>query len=111
VSLPCSPYCASSVNGRITNADQQIGGNPTSWPVSEFYELVNYHSTHQKFAPNAPFTAPEFQGGGLGGWGGTLASEGCSALINEEAIRVVYKQMLADQISYFSIYMVAMHSI
>jgi hypothetical protein len=47
----------------------------------------------------------EFQGGSGTGWG-TVNQEGCNALVNQESVRVLWKNNYSFGIKIFNIYMV-----
>ncbi|KAJ5612956.1 hypothetical protein N7510_006150 [Penicillium lagena] len=76
--------------------------NPSVWPTYEFPHT--WQIIHQEESPNTPFAIAEFQGGSGEGWGG-VAEEMCAELINEEAIRVVYKNNYSFGVKIFNIYM------
>ncbi|KAJ5391927.1 hypothetical protein N7509_007417 [Penicillium cosmopolitanum] len=77
-------------------------GNPTFWPTYRF--PYDWQALHEKYSPNTPFSIVEFQGGSGGGWGGVVEDK-CAELVNEEAVRVVYKNNYGFGVKIFNIYM------
>ncbi|KAJ5938139.1 hypothetical protein N7454_004481 [Penicillium verhagenii] len=76
--------------------------NPSVWPTYEFPH--SWQTLHEQQSPTTPFTIAEFQGGSGEGWGGVL-EEMCGELLNEEAVRVVYKNNYSFGVKLFNIYM------
>ncbi|KAJ5291809.1 hypothetical protein N7478_001060 [Penicillium angulare] len=76
--------------------------NPSVWPTYEFPH--DWQVIHEQESPTTPFAIAEFQGGSGEGWGGVL-EEMCAELINEEAVRVVYKNNYSFGVKLFNIYM------
>lgn len=64
--------------------------DPSVWPTYRFPE--NWQILHDETSPTTPFAIPEFQGGSGTGWGpGSVNQDGCNALVNEESVRILYK--------------------
>ncbi|KAJ5903857.1 hypothetical protein N7504_006240 [Penicillium tannophilum] len=76
--------------------------NPSVWPTYKFPH--NWQTLHEQQSPTTPFAIAEFQGGSGEGWGGVL-EEMCGELLNEEAVRVVYKNNYSFGVKIFNIYM------
>ncbi|KKY15881.1 putative beta-galactosidase e [Phaeomoniella chlamydospora] len=76
--------------------------NPYIWPTYRW--PTGWQIDHQKYSPTTPFTIGEFQGGSGGGWGG-VTEEGCAILVNNEAVRVVYKNNYSFGVKVFNVYM------
>ncbi|OQE44287.1 hypothetical protein PENCOP_c002G08254 [Penicillium coprophilum] len=76
--------------------------NPIAWPTYRF--PYDWQITHKRQSPTTPFAIAEFQGGSGEGWGGVL-QEMCNELVNEEAVRVVYKNNYSFGVKIFNIYM------
>ncbi|KAJ5969663.1 hypothetical protein N7501_005911 [Penicillium viridicatum] len=76
--------------------------NPTVWPTDRF--PYDWQATHQRQSPTTPFAIAEFQGGSGEGWGGVV-QDMCGWLVNEEAVRVVYKNNYSFGVNIFNIYM------
>ncbi|KAL1962756.1 hypothetical protein VTN77DRAFT_9210 [Rasamsonia byssochlamydoides] len=77
-------------------------GNPYVWPTSRFPQ--GWQITHKMESPTTPFAIAEFQGGSGDGWGG-VGEDQCAILVNEEAVRVVYKNNYSFGATLFNIYM------
>ncbi|GFG08426.1 probable beta-galactosidase E [Aspergillus lentulus] len=77
-------------------------GNPYVWPTYRFPR--DWQQTHRNHSPTTPFAIMEFQGGSGGGWGG-VTEDGCAILVNNEAVRVVYKNNYGFGVKVFNIYM------
>ncbi|GAQ05349.1 probable beta-galactosidase E [Aspergillus lentulus] len=77
-------------------------GNPYVWPTYRFPR--DWQQTHRNHSPSTPFAIMEFQGGSGGGWGG-VTEDGCAILVNNEAVRVVYKNNYGFGVKVFNIYM------
>lgn len=60
---------------------------------------------HEQYSPNTPFFVAEFQGGSGTGWG-SVNQDGCNALVNQESVRVLWKNNYSFAIKMFNIYMV-----
>ncbi|QPG96206.1 hypothetical protein C2857_003537 [Epichloe festucae Fl1] len=78
-------------------------GNPTVWPPNNL--PTYFHDRHVRQSPFTPCSIVEFQGGAFDPWGG-WGFEKCSALVNHEFARVLYKNNFAAGVSIFSIYMI-----
>ncbi|KAJ5082234.1 hypothetical protein N7532_011277 [Penicillium argentinense] len=94
-------------------------GNPTFWPTYRF--PYNWQVLHEEQSPKTPFAIAEFQGGSGGGWYNCnlplcfdrdllrnregVVEEKCAELVNEEAVRVVYKNNYGFGVKIFNIYM------
>ncbi|KAK2028439.1 family 35 glycosyl hydrolase [Colletotrichum zoysiae] len=76
--------------------------NPTVWPANGL--PADWLAINNKLAPTTPYTIVEFQGGGFQPWGGA-GFEYCSALLNHEFERVLYKNNYAVGFTIFNIYM------
>ncbi|KAJ5177637.1 uncharacterized protein N7500_000336 [Penicillium coprophilum] len=87
---------------RGSNAVYHLGANPSVWPTYRF--PYDWQITHKRQSPTTPFAIAEFQGGSGEGWGGVL-QEMCNELVNEEAVRVVYKNNYSFGVKIFNIYM------
>ncbi|OTA62729.1 glycoside hydrolase family 35 protein [Hypoxylon sp. EC38] len=79
-----------------------IGAHPDVWPKIRWPE--NWQLMHQKYSSNTPFFVAEFQGGSGTGFGGVNA-DACNALVNQESIRVLWKNNYRFAIKIFNIYM------
>ncbi|GFF25268.1 probable beta-galactosidase E [Aspergillus udagawae] len=77
-------------------------GNPYVWPTYRFPR--DWQQTHRNHSPTTPFAIMEFQGGSGGGWGG-VTEDGCAILVNNEAVRVVYKNNYGFGVTVLNIYM------
>ncbi|KAJ6109649.1 Glycoside hydrolase family 35 [Penicillium sp. IBT 16267x] len=86
----------------IVNDNEVEGANPSVWPTYKFPH--NWQTLHEQQSPTTPFAIAEFQGGSGEGWGGVL-EEMCGELLNEEAVRVVYKNNYSFGVKLFNIYM------
>ncbi|KAJ5951939.1 uncharacterized protein N7479_010352 [Penicillium vulpinum] len=76
--------------------------NPSVWPTYRF--PYDWQVTHRQQSPTTPFAIAEFQGGSGEGWGG-VTQDMCGQLVNEEAVRVVYKNNYSFGVKIFNIYM------
>ncbi|KAH6653217.1 putative beta-galactosidase E [Truncatella angustata] len=76
--------------------------HPDVWPKIRWPE--NWQILHEKYSPNTPFFVAEFQGGSGTGWG-TINQDGCNALVNQESVRVLWKNNYSFAIKIFNIYM------
>ncbi|KAG0157680.1 hypothetical protein PDIDSM_4865 [Penicillium digitatum] len=76
--------------------------NPSVWPTYRF--PYDWQVTHKQQSPTTPFAIAEFQGGSGEGWGG-VAQDMCGQLVNEEAVRVLYKNNYSFGVKIFNIYM------
>ncbi|OQD86712.1 hypothetical protein PENANT_c007G05840 [Penicillium antarcticum] len=76
--------------------------HPTVWPTYRF--PYNWQILHEQNSPTTPFAIAEFQGGSGEGWGG-VDQDMCGQLVNEEAVRVVYKNNYSFGVKIFNIYM------
>jgi hypothetical protein len=77
--------------------------NPTTWPAGDL--PANWYATHMEQSPSTPYSIPEFQGGSFDPWGG-WGFEQCAQLINQEQVRVFYKNNYAAGVTIFSLYMI-----
>ncbi|KAH1899942.1 hypothetical protein KXW02_008286 [Aspergillus fumigatus] len=77
-------------------------GNPYVWPTYRFPR--DWQHEHRNHSPTTPFAIMEFQGGSGDGWGG-VTEDGCAILVNNEAVRVVYKKNYGFGVRVFNIYM------
>ncbi|KAH3022431.1 hypothetical protein KXV73_001301 [Aspergillus fumigatus] len=77
-------------------------GNPYVWPTYRFPR--DWQHEHRNHSPTTPFAIMEFQGGSGDGWGG-VTEDGCAILVNNEAVRVVYKNNYGFGVRVFNIYM------
>ncbi|KAI1483335.1 glycoside hydrolase family 35 protein [Daldinia eschscholtzii] len=76
--------------------------HPDVWPKIRWPE--NWQIMHEKYSPNTPFFIAEFQGGAATGFGNVNA-DACNALINQEAVRVLWKNNYSFAIKIFNVYM------
>ncbi|KAF7521836.1 hypothetical protein G7054_g12330 [Neopestalotiopsis clavispora] len=76
--------------------------HPDIWPKIRWPE--GWQTTHQMYSPNTPFFVAEFQGGSGTGWG-SVNQDSCNALVNEESVRVLWKNNYSFAIKMFNIYM------
>ncbi|KAF2199152.1 hypothetical protein GQ43DRAFT_433640 [Delitschia confertaspora ATCC 74209] len=76
--------------------------DPSVWPTYRW--PTNWQLMHQQQSPTSPFSIIEFQGGAHSGWGGGSPDQ-CAALVNEQAVRVVYKNNYSFGVKLFNIYM------
>jgi hypothetical protein len=64
--------------------------HPSIWPTYRFPR--DWQIMHEETSLSTPFAIPEFQGGSGTGWGpDSVNQDGCNALVNEESVRVLYK--------------------
>lgn len=77
--------------------------NPEIWPKIRWPE--GWQTKHQQYSPNTPFFVAEFQGGSGTGWG-TISQDGCNALVNQESVRVLWKNNYSFAIKLFNVYMI-----
>lgn len=78
--------------------------DPATWPTYRFPR--NWEILHQQTSPSTPFAIPEFQGGSGTGWGpGSLNQDMCNALVNEESVRVLFKNNYSFGAKLLNIYM------
>lgn len=78
--------------------------DPTVWPTIRF--PFNWEILHEQTSPTTPFAIPEFQGGSDSGWGpGSVNQNWCNALVNEESVRVLYKNNYSFGVKLMNIYM------
>ncbi|KAH8890603.1 glycoside hydrolase family 35 protein [Thozetella sp. PMI_491] len=78
-------------------------GNPTVWPANAL--PTNWRATHLKQSPTTPYAIPEFQGGSFDPWGGWGFPQ-CEELLNQEQVRVFYKNNYAAGVTIYNIYMI-----
>ncbi|KAI1091381.1 glycoside hydrolase family 35 protein [Rostrohypoxylon terebratum] len=76
--------------------------HPDIWPKIRWPE--NWQMMHQKYSPNTPFFVAEFQGGSGTGFG-SVNADACNALVNQESVRVLWKNNYSFAIKIFNIYM------
>ncbi|KAI0481923.1 glycoside hydrolase superfamily [Xylariaceae sp. FL0804] len=76
--------------------------DPDIWPNTEF--PVAWQTKHEEYSPDTPFFVAEFQGGVSTGFG-SVSQDECNALVNEEAVRVLWKNNYSFAIKIFNIYM------
>ncbi|KAI1654864.1 glycoside hydrolase family 35 protein [Daldinia decipiens] len=76
--------------------------NPDIWPKIRWPE--NWQTMHQKYSPNTPFFVAEFQGGSGTGFG-SVSADACNALVNQEAVRVLWKNNYSFAVKIFNVYM------
>ncbi|KAL7621478.1 hypothetical protein AAE478_008801 [Parahypoxylon ruwenzoriense] len=76
--------------------------HPDVWPTTRWPE--NWHIMHEKHSPNTPFFVAEFQGGSGTGFG-NANQDACNALVNQESVRVSWKNNYGFAIKIFNIYM------
>ncbi|KAF2092799.1 putative beta-galactosidase E [Rhizodiscina lignyota] len=76
--------------------------HPEVWPTIRF--PVGWQTLHEEQSPSTPFAIPEFQGGTGTGWGG-VDQDMCNALVNMEAVRVMYKNNYSFGVKLLNIYM------
>ncbi|KAI0385148.1 glycoside hydrolase family 35 protein [Hypomontagnella monticulosa] len=76
--------------------------HPDIWPKIRWPK--NWHLMHEKYSPNTPFFVAEFQGGSGTGFGNVNA-DACNALVNQESVRVLWKNNYGFGIKIFNIYM------
>ncbi|KAJ5757703.1 uncharacterized protein N7511_006397 [Penicillium nucicola] len=76
--------------------------HPTVWPTYRF--PYNWQVLHEQYSSTTPFAIAEFQGGSGEGWGG-VDQDMCGQLVNEEAVRVVYKNNYSFGVKILNIYM------
>ncbi|KAI1632573.1 glycoside hydrolase superfamily [Biscogniauxia mediterranea] len=76
--------------------------NPEIWPKIRWPE--NWQTKHEQYSPNTPFFVAEFQGGS-GTAFGSVNQDGCNALVNEQSVRVLWKNNYSFGIKIFNVYM------
>lgn len=77
---------------------------PEIWPNIRF--PTDWQITHEMESPSTPFAIPEFQGGSGTGWGPSSVGQGyCNALVNEESVRVLYKNNYSFGVKLLNVYM------
>ncbi|KAI1417373.1 glycoside hydrolase family 35 protein [Hypoxylon sp. FL1857] len=76
--------------------------HPDVWPKIRWPE--NWQLMHQKYSPNTPFFVAEFQGGSGTGFG-SVNADACNALVNQESVRVLWKNNYSFAIKIFNVYM------
>ncbi|RDW74825.1 beta-galactosidase-1 [Coleophoma cylindrospora] len=77
--------------------------HPYVWPTYRFPR--NWQATHQLYSPSTPFTIAEFESGSGDGWGG-VGEDQCAILVNNDAIRVQYKNNYSFGVTIFNSYMI-----
>ena len=79
--------------------------HPHIWPNVRFPR--DWQTFHKEQSPSTPFAIPEFQGGSGTGWGPeSVPGSMCNTLVNEESVRVLYKNNYSFGVKLLSIYMV-----
>ncbi|KAI0595266.1 beta-galactosidase, domain 2-domain-containing protein [Biscogniauxia sp. FL1348] len=76
--------------------------NPEIWPKIRWPE--NWQTKHGQYSPDTPFFVAEFQGGSGTGFG-SVNQDGCNALVNEQSVRVLWKNNYSFGIKIFNVYM------
>ncbi|OTA99256.1 glycoside hydrolase family 35 protein [Hypoxylon sp. CI-4A] len=76
--------------------------HPDVWPKIRWPE--NWQNLHQQYSPNTPFFVAEFQGGSGTGFT-SVNADACNALVNEESVRVLWKNNYSFAIKILNIYM------
>ncbi|KAI1391999.1 glycoside hydrolase family 35 protein [Hypoxylon trugodes] len=76
--------------------------HPDVWPKIRWPE--NWQNLHEQYSPNTPFFVAEFQGGSGTGFG-SVNADACNALVNEESVRVLWKNNYGFGIKLFNVYM------
>ncbi|KIX93286.1 uncharacterized protein Z520_10929 [Fonsecaea multimorphosa CBS 102226] len=76
--------------------------HPTVWPNIRFPR--DWQIFHEQQSPSTPFAVLEFQGGTGTSWG-TVSQDMCNALVNEEAVRILYKNNYSFGVKIQNIYM------
>ncbi|KAI5860679.1 glycoside hydrolase family 35 protein [Durotheca rogersii] len=76
--------------------------HPDIWPTIRWPE--NWHIKHEQYSPNTPFFVAEFQGGAGTGFGG-VNQDSCNELVNQESVRVLWKNNYGFAIKIFNVYM------
>lgn len=76
--------------------------HPDVWPKIRWPE--NWQITHEQYSPNTPFFVAEFQGGSGTGFG-SVNADACNALVNQESVRVLWKNNYSFAIKIFNVYM------
>lgn len=79
-------------------------GHPYTWPTSRF--PMNWQLLHQQQSPTTPFMVAEFQGGAGDGWGG-VGEDMCAILVNDQAVKVLFKNNYSFGVKLFNVYMVS----
>ncbi|KAH9838166.1 putative beta-galactosidase E [Teratosphaeria destructans] len=79
--------------------------HPDIWPTYRFPR--DWDTLHQNTSPSTPFVIAEFQGGSGTGWGpDSVNQDGCNALVNEESVRVLFKNNYSFGVKLLNIYMI-----
>ena len=76
--------------------------SPRSWPDNGL--PTDYLALHLAQSPSTPHSILEFQGGSFDPWGG-VGYENCETLVNEQYLRLFYKNNYAAKVTIFNIYM------
>ncbi|KAJ5247363.1 CAZyme family GH35 [Penicillium chermesinum] len=77
--------------------------NPTVWPSGDL--PTNYWSLHEQQSPTTPYSIVEFQGGAFDPWGGS-GFDNCAELLNNEFVRVFYKNNFSFRVAFMNLYMI-----
>ncbi|CZR61388.1 probable beta-galactosidase [Phialocephala subalpina] len=77
--------------------------HPYVWPTYRF--PTGWQTNHTAFSPSTPFTIMEFEGGSGDGWGG-VGEDMCAILVNNEGIRVLFKNNYSFGVTIFNTYMI-----
>ncbi|KUJ19279.1 putative beta-galactosidase E [Mollisia scopiformis] len=78
-------------------------GHPYVWPTYRF--PTGWQTNHTTFSPSTPFTIMEFEGGSGDGWGG-VGEDMCAILVNNEGVRVLFKNNYSFGVTIFNTYMI-----
>ncbi|KAF2773345.1 hypothetical protein EJ03DRAFT_364528 [Teratosphaeria nubilosa] len=78
--------------------------HPDIWSTYRFPR--DWETLHRNTSPSTPFVIAEFQGGSGTGWGpDSVNQDGCNALVNEESVRVLFKNNYSFGVRLLNIYM------
>lgn len=66
---------------------------------------TGWQTNHMGFSPSTPFTIMEFEGGSGDGWGG-VGEDRCAILVNNEGVRVIFKNNYSFGVTIFNTYMI-----
>ena len=78
--------------------------HPHIWPNVRFPR--DWQIFHEQQSPTTPFSIPEFQGGSGTGWGpDSVTQDLCNSLVNQESVRVLFKNNYSFGVKLLSIYM------
>ncbi|KAL9107270.1 MAG: hypothetical protein Q9227_007812 [Pyrenula ochraceoflavens] len=76
--------------------------HPYVWPNVRFPR--DWQTIHRNQSPTTPFSIAEFQGGAGSGWG-AVGEDQCAILVNDQAVRVLYKNNYSFGVKLFNVYM------